>query len=163
MKKRFGEAYFSWGWLITCAVGAVAGWLSSERNDFRILLTFWVTMLLLTAFAQWCKSSNWKHPTLRLINSPRRAVQIKSRKVGFCCRWGVGFYLKENMSELTKIYDEVVHFPMTDSELNQFALANKAEFDRLNKAERSTNWLFIYLIGAASGIVATLLAGLWLF
>lgn len=67
------------------------------------------------------------------------------------------------MSELTKIYDEVVHFPMTDSELNQFALANKAEFDRLNKAERSTNWLFIYLIGAASGIVATLLAGLWLF
>lgn len=67
------------------------------------------------------------------------------------------------MEKLTKIYDKWIHFPDADSEFEQFVRSNKTEFDRLNRIEKGTNWLFIYLIGVLSGIVATLLASLWLF
>lgn len=58
MKKQFGEAYFSYGWLITAAIGLVWGCIASEKGDFRILLAYMVAALLLAAFALWCKHSS---------------------------------------------------------------------------------------------------------
>lgn len=58
MKKQFGEAYFSYGWLVTSAAGLICGWKASEENDFRIVLGYMVIALLIAAFAQWCRHSS---------------------------------------------------------------------------------------------------------
>jgi hypothetical protein len=58
MKKQFGEAYFSWGWWITAAVGLICGTIAGRNCDFRILLGFILVATLLPAFAYWCKHSN---------------------------------------------------------------------------------------------------------
>lgn len=58
MKKQFGEAYFSYGWLITSTIGLVWGYAAAEKDDFRILLAYMVAALLLSAFAQWCRHSS---------------------------------------------------------------------------------------------------------